>query len=158
MQEINIRLGGIGVSNRLRVNEKYYFHNAGALPSRAPEPIEQRPTRPNRKKVDIIVTPKSDEPAANITVKRGTSFLTIALVMVLVLCALAAVNYVSAVQSYNRDIRLTQNERANTRSATANMRSILNESYNLSEVEEMAPRLGLARPMPHQEVRVYIRR
>ena len=132
---------------------KYYSRGAHAydvparaLPKRTPQPKPQ-------------VTPrKKRQPERSIVIKMGISKYTLLLLMAIFACAFMAVYYVAAVQYNNRQIRIVRSEITETQRQITNTRSVINGSYNLAEVEAAAERLGLARPEPHQQIRVYLSR
>jgi len=115
-------------------------------PKRTPRPTPRLAPRQRRLSVP------------NIVVKQGISKHTLLLLLALFACAFMAVYYVASVQYNHRQLRQTSAEITRIQREITNARSIINSSYNLAEVEEAAERLGLSRPAPHQERRIYIRR
>jgi hypothetical protein len=126
----------------------YYSHESHAynIPIPAPEVMPE---------VEIKQKPKAMEEVV-VRQKEGISVLTYLLVFMIAACAFATVYYVAAIQGNAREIRQIRAERVEVRRLTLMAASVLKESYNIAEVEEMAPRFGLAMPAPHQEIRIYV--
>jgi len=137
----------------------YYSHGSNAYdvataPARQPQiaPKPGRTPRPER------APRQKRQVAESIFVKKGMSLYTFAIIAILFVCAFASVYYGAEVQYNNRQTRLVRTEITETQRQITNTRSIIDGSYNLAEVEVAAERLGLARPQPHQQIRVYIPR
>jgi hypothetical protein len=141
--------------NIYRDNRSYYskYSHAYNIPAYTPPMPAARP-EPFR---GTVVRPAA-RPERKVVVKQkmAISRLTYVFILLVVVCAFANVYFIAAIQGNNREIRQISSERADVRRQTLTERSIINESYNLAELDEMAPKLGLAKPAPHQEIRVYV--
>ena len=132
----------------------YYSHGSHAydvatVPLSTPQvvvPKPKRAVRPKRQAVEEVI------------VKKGISLYTIAIIGIVFACAFAAVYFGAEVQYNNRQARLVRQEIVETQRQISTTRSVINSSFNLAEVEALAERFGLARPEPHQQIRVYIPR
>jgi len=137
--------------------EKFYSrgtqaYEVEALPLPERLPTVKPATRPRRRQN------QQPQEAEKVIVKMGIHINTIILIGLAFLCAFALVYFSAAVQQNNRQIRVVTQQTASVQSEAMGVRSVINETHNLSEVEAAAERLGFARPQAHQQVRVYVSR